>query len=166
MGYDVSIERTGLRCVLDVKGVAAAAADRLKRAGLPMPKTPNSSAAAEGRRVCRVGPEHWLVVAPAGDEEALLGALAPGDPDPDCRVVHASDAYEFFAVTGADAMEIMAVASPLDTRPGAFAADGAGFAEFLGIKALVMREAEGFAVAVERSYGDMVAEYLARVAGR
>ena len=96
-------------------------------------------------------------------ESQLLDSLTPNDPSPDCRIVHVSDAYNIFTVVGKQADEILAIASPLDTRQTKFADDGATYTEFFGIRALVVRQSEGYTIAVERSYADMITAYFDKI---
>ncbi|MGI9388411.1 MAG: sarcosine oxidase subunit gamma, partial [Boseongicola sp.] len=61
-----------------------------------------------------------------------------------------------------DADQIMSIASPLDLHPSVFPENGATFSEVFGLKALILRQPEGFCVAVEQSFGDMIEDYFAR----
>ncbi|MGB2107405.1 MAG: sarcosine oxidase subunit gamma, partial [Candidatus Puniceispirillum sp.] len=68
-----------------------------------------------------------------------------------------------FTVVGEQADDIMAIASPLDTRSVKFADNGATYAEFFGIRGLIVRLSDGYIVAVERSYADMITAYFDKV---
>ena len=63
----------------------------------------------------------------------MLDTLAPHDPAMDCRIVLVSDAYTFFTVTGNQADEILAIASPLDIRLINFPENAATYSELFGI---------------------------------
>ena len=106
--------------------------------GLNLPKDANTASTSNGQHLCWIGINHWILLAPIDQESQLLDRLTPNDPSPDCRIVHVSDAYNIFTVVGKQADEILAIASPLDTRQTRFADGGATYTEFYGIRALVV----------------------------
>ena len=116
MGYQATIKKLGLSSVFDIKGDASAASKRISHLGLVLPPEVNTATKKDGQYLCWVGENHWLLLAPAEKENQLLDTLAPHDPAMDCRIVLVSDAYTFFTVTGNQADEILAIASPLDIR--------------------------------------------------
>lgn len=73
-----------------------------------------------------------------------------------------SDTLTFFDITGPDAGEIMSIACPLDLHHTVFGDLDVTFTEVFGLKALLLRAIGGFEFAVEQSFGDMIADYLAR----
>ena len=73
-----------------------------------------------------------------------------------------SDTLRFFHIDGSDALQIIAIACPLDTHPSVFPENGAGYTEIFGIKGLLVRSGDGFDIAVESSFADMIEDYLAR----
>lgn len=162
MSYDTTVARRPQPALLDLKGPPWVLAPKLAALGLAMPAAPNSASAADGLELYWIGPEHWLLRGPAEAEARLLQALAP---EPAFSAVLVSDAYALFAVTGADAGEIAAVASPLDRHPGAAPPNGVSFTEAFGLKALLIDREDGFELAVERSFADITADYLDRVTG-
>ncbi len=164
MIYDVSINPLPMVALVDLKGSAGDIAPRLRRLGLWEP-APGRAAALGPIQVLRAAREHWLVRAPIEDEERLLSTLLEDAPAADTLVVPVSDAYAFFAISGPHARQVMAIASPLDTDPVVFPADGATFTEAFGQKALILRCAAGFEVAFERSYASMVSDYFSRING-
>jgi sarcosine oxidase gamma subunit len=162
--YDVCIEPLPTMALIDLKGSACDIAPRLQRLGLTEP-APSHALRADTVEVLRVAREHWLLRAPLQDEECLLSALLEHEPAADTLVVPVSDAYAFFAITGPDARQIMAIASPLQADLSYFAENGATFTEAFGQKALVMRRSMGFDVAFERSYASMAAAFFSRING-
>ena len=76
-----------------------------------------------------------------------------------------SDTLTFFRVTGPEAAEVLSIGCPMDLHPDAFAADGARYTEFFGLKAFVARSDDGFDLAVDQSYGVMTRDYLLRALG-
>ena len=163
MSYAVTIRRQDLSALVDMRGEAKEIAALLSGLDLALPDTPNTAAEAGGRTVYWLGPEHWLLRAPIAEEDALLAGLGKDPLPPEVSLVLVSDAYAFFEISGAEAVEVMAVASPLDLHPSVFPAKGSAFTEAFGLKALVIRHGDGFELAVDRSLGDMTEDYLARV---
>ncbi len=164
MIYDVCIDSLPTMALIDIKGNDSDIAPRLLRLGLCAP--PASRWSRSGRlEVMRVGREHWLLRAPLEDEDQLLSTLLEDESAADTLVLPVSDAYVFFGITGPDARQIMSIASPLHADPSAFAEDGATFTEAFGQKALVMRRAQGFDIAFDRSYASMAADYFSRING-
>ena len=163
MGYQATIKRLGLSAIFDIKGDASAASKRISHLGLVLPSEVNTATEKDGQYLCWVGENHWLLLAPAEKENQLLDTLAPHDPAMDCRIVLVSDAYTFFTVTGNQADEILAIASPLDIRLINFPKNAATYSELFGIGGLIMRRQNGYLIAVERSYTDMIAIYFEKV---
>ena len=163
MGYQATIKKLGLSAIFDIKGDASAASKRISHLGLVLPSEVNTATEKDGQYLCWVGENHWLLLAPAEKENQLLDTLAPHDPAMDCRIVLVSDAYTFFTVTGNQADEILAIASPLDIRLINFPKNAATYSELFGIGGLIMRRQNGYLIAVERSYTDMIAIYFKKV---
>ena len=163
MGYQATIKKLGLSTIFDIKGDASAASKRISHLGLVLPSEVNTATEKDGQYLCWVGENHWLLLAPAEKENQLLDTLAPHDPAMDCRIVLVSDAYTFFTVTGNQADEILAIASPLDIRLINFPENAATYSEFFGVRGLIMRRQNGYLIAVERSYTEMIAIYFEKV---
>ena len=160
-GYDVGVERLPLQTLFDLKEPRRALADWCE--DLPsFPRLANTAVSRDGVMLCWVGPERWLLRAELGRESGLLEALRPEEAPPGISVVCVSDTLAFFRVTGADADQVMAIACPLDLHASVFGADAVSWTEAFGQKALVMRCAGGFDLAVEQSFGAMVADYFDR----
>jgi heterotetrameric sarcosine oxidase gamma subunit len=163
MSYQTTIEKQGLSAIFDIKGNISAVSQRISHLGISMPTIANTASSSNGQHLCWIGEEHWIVMAPADHENQLLDSLAPNDSGLDCRIVLVSDFYSIFTVTGKQADDIIAIASPLDIRPTKFADNGATYSELFGIRALIVRRSDGYIIAVERSYGDMITAYFDKV---
>jgi len=162
MGYDVSINRQGVSAIFDIKG-SRDAVSKWVGAGLPaFPATPNTHTQQDARTLMYIGPNHWLLRSVIEDEPALDGLLRPDQAPADISIVRVSDTLTFFSINGPDAGDIMAIASPLDTDQSVFARNAATYSEAFGVKALVLRKSDGFELAVEQSFGNMIADYLSR----
>ena len=163
MGYQATIKKQGLLAIFYIKGYASAVAKRLSKLGFSVPENKNTAAEKNGQHLCWIGETQWLLLAPAEKEAQLLDSLVPHDPSLDCRVVLVSDAYSFFSVRGNQADDILAIASPLDIRRINFPDNAASYTELFGIRGLVLRRQNGYSIAVERSYADMVSVYFDKV---
>lgn len=163
MAYDVTYERLGLSALFDLKGAETAVRKWLRHPPLRFPQQPNTRSHARALELWWLGTDHWLLRAPLEQETQLLAKLAPKDAPKDISVAHVSDTLAFFAVTGSDAEEVMSVACPLDLAT--FDEDAVTYTEVFGLKGIVLRRPNGFELAVERSFGDMIVDHLARVTG-
>ena len=162
MGYDVTIEREGLSAVIDLQGDADAVADWAGAGLPPMPEQPNTANVDNGLSLYWIAPERWLLRADLEREDELLAMSRPHEAPPDISVVQVSDTLQFFSITGPDAGDILSIATPLDHHPSVFPANGATYTEIFNIKGLVVKQPDGFEIAVERSFADLLADYLAR----
>lgn len=162
MSYEVSINRQDISALFDLKGNQ----DALRRwAGDSLPAFPDAAnrlTASDGAELYRVGRNHWILRAEIDREKALSKALKPDTAPADVSIVLISDTLTFFAVTGPDAATIMSIACPLDLHPAAFGETAVTFTELFGLKALLRRLPDGFEFAVDQSFGNMTADYLAR----
>lgn len=163
MTYDASISQLNLMALFDLQG----ARDSLEQwcgPALPdFPDSPLTYASREKQRLMWLGQEHWILSAPLEEEESLTEQLKPSIAPDDISIVRISDTISFFAITGQEADEVMAVATPMDVHPDAFAEHGSAYTEAFGIKALVIRTKDGFHLGVDRSYGSLAADYLTRI---
>ena len=164
MIYHCTLERPGLSALIDLKGEPADILPRLARLSLTDPP-PLCATSAGALRLLRPTPAHWLLRAPLDAEEALLQQLLTPTPPLDTLIVPVSDAYAWFALCGPEARELLAVGCPLDLGPQAFGSDAATFTEVFSLKTLLWRRADGFELAVERSYAPLVADWFARIQG-
>lgn len=164
MIYHCHIERAGLQALIDLKGEPGDVCARLQSLSLEDPP-PRQAASAADLRVCRVAPWHWLLRAPLDQEDSLLERLIDPALPPDTLIVPVSDVYAWFTVHGPEARELLSVGCPLDLDASAFAANGATFTELFSLKALLWRDADGFELAVERSYAPLVTDWFERIQG-
>ncbi|MCG6904285.1 MAG: hypothetical protein LJE68_16555, partial [Rhodobacter sp.] len=162
MTYDVDIQRFGAMALFDLKGKTGALSDWAGNSLPPFPQTPNTASTADGADLLFIGHDHWLLVADLADEPGLDASLRPARAPSDISIVRISDTMCWFEITGRDADQIIALASPLDVHPAVFPENGATFTEAFGLKALILRRKAGLLLAVEQSFGDMIEDYLAR----
>lgn len=161
MAYDVSILRLPLMAIFDLKGKQTAVQEWCGAVLPTFPTRHNSFTQEDGRMLIWVGPDHWQVRAEISIEDALIADLGPDLAPSEVSVVLVSDTLVFFVITGKDADQVMAVASPLDLRE--LSADSAMQTEVFLCKAMIRRINDGYELAVDQSYAAMFAEYLDRV---
>jgi sarcosine oxidase subunit gamma len=162
MGYQVDISRLGAQALFDLKGSRTALQKWAGKALPDFPEMANTACIKGDMILMHVGRDHWLVHAPLGQEASLEAVLKPTAAPCDISVVRVSDTLAFFAITGRDADQVMAVATPLDVHTRSFPDAGATYSEFFGLKGLIVRQSGGYLCAVEQSFGDMIEDYLTR----
>ena len=169
MGYDVRIRRQKQSTVIDLKGSQKGIRKWIDDPSLGFPSQPNTACASGDTELYWIGIEHYLLRAPIGRERDFLVKVAPQSVPAEISAVLVSDMVAFFEIAGADAREVMAIASPLDLHPGVFPINGVSYTEAFGLKGLIIRRAGkkvglAFELAVESSYADMIQDFLDRVA--
>ena len=113
-------------------------------------------------QLCWIGPERWLLRSTIANEERLLEMTRPAEAPLDISIVQVSDTLCFFDLRGPDAGEIVSIACPVDHHPSRFAENGVSYTSLFGLKGILLRSDDGFEIAVESSFADMVEDYLAR----
>lgn len=162
MPYDVHSTRLPIFALFDLKGTPDALT-QWSDALPPMPPEPNTLTRSEdGAELLHIGPGKYLLRADIGQEDALQKTLRPEEAPPEVSITRVSDTLTFFRITGSDAAQVAAIGCPLDLHESNFGGNAVTYSEFFGIKALVLRCEGGFDIAVEQSFGDMIADYLER----
>jgi sarcosine oxidase subunit gamma len=138
-----------------------AAATAGRALGAPLPTTPNTTSAAGDVEVLWMGPDEWLVVAPAG-AGGLLEVLEEAIGAEAATVVDVSAQRTAIDVSGADARDLLLKGCALDLHPRVF---GVGrCAQTLLARAhvvLVPRTDEpAYRVFVRASFAEYLAEWL------
>ena len=165
MAYDVQIQRPQLDAVLDLQGSTKAIENWIKTGLPPFPETPNSASTSGGLSLYWIAPERWLLRSGIENEERMLEMTQADSAPVDISVVLVSDSFRFFKIIGADAGEIVSTACSMDHHLCVFPANGVSYTNIFGIKGLLIRIEEGFEIAIESSFADMTADYLARATG-
>jgi sarcosine oxidase subunit gamma len=129
--------------------------------GAPLPTAPNTTCISGDIEVLWMGPDEWLVVAPAG-ADGLLEALEQAVGAGHATVVDVSDQRTAIDVAGADARELLLKGCALDLHPRSV---GVGrCAQTLLARAhvvLVQRTEEpAYRVFVRASFAEYLAEWL------
>ena len=162
MGYEVQIIRGEIEALVDLQGAPEAIRDWVEPGFPDFPGAPNTASTLNDLLLYWTAPERWLLRAPIALEDQLIAITKPDSAPLEISVVLVSDTHQFFHIDGRDTAEIIAIACPLDTHPLAFPANGAGYTDIFGIKGLLLRSGDGFEIAVESSYADMIEDYLER----
>jgi len=162
MGYDVQIHRLELNAVIDLQGEEKAIKKWLKGKLPPFPETPNTASASDGLELYWIAPERWLLRASIENENQMLEMTQPDSAPVDISIVQVSDTFCFFEIVGTDAGEIISTACPMDHHISVFPDKGVSYTNLFGIKGLLIRVENGFEIAVESSFADMIEDYLIR----
>ena len=136
------------------------AAERLRElAGFPIAMAINRCASANGRIAARLGPDEWLLCAPANTPEFKLD-------DEHHALVDVSHRYVALRVEGPHAAEVLAAGCPLDLHPRGFTA-GSATRTLLGKAEIVLwrlHEAPSYRVECGRSFAPYVLAFLREAA--
>jgi sarcosine oxidase, subunit gamma len=129
--------------------------------GAPLPIAPNTTVVSGDVEVLWMGPDEWLVIAPAG-ADGLLAALEQAAGAGHATVVDVSDQRTAIDVAGVDARDLLLKGCALDLHPRGF---GVGrCAQTLLARAnvvLVPRTDEpAYRVLVRASFAEYLAEWL------
>lgn len=165
MTYDARTTSLDLATLIDLKGNQDDFAGALSALDLEFPRQANRASRSGTRELFWIGPDHWLLRAPLAEEDELVALFREAVKADHASVVLISDTLAGFALTGADARQILAVACPLDTDDATFPDDGVTYTEAFGLKALLVRRDYGFDLFADRSFGPMLEDYFARAIG-
>ncbi len=162
MAYDVNIERPGINAVIDLQGNADAIAKHVGAGLPPFPGQANTATEQDGLSLYWIAVDRWLLRSSLDNEERLLAMTRPDAAPEAISIVQVSDTQQYFSITGPDADDIISMASSIDHHPSAFPQNGVSYTDIFGIKGLLIRIDNGFEVAVEASFADMIEDYLTR----
>jgi len=166
MAYDVTVARTELEALLDLRGPPEPIAECLAELSLAPPALANSALVRGESCVLWLGPRRWLISAPLSREAELQQLTDRAGNSAGISIVVVSDYYVRFDLDGSQVHDVLAQATPLDLRPAVFGQGAASFSEFFGIAALLYcTAATSYRVYVERSYGDFIHARLRRAVG-
>ncbi len=186
MAYDVTITRAPLAAVFDIRATRTVMASAGSSVGAPRPPdTPNTATCRDDVTLMWVAERRFLLHAPLEREAEMARIFAEkavalnaarrdsgrarerGDGINVTSAVVVSDAWTRFDVAGPDASEIIAQATPLDIRVPEFPEGAATFTDVFSLTGLLYNASglDGFALWVDRSYGDYVEAWLNTAAG-
>jgi sarcosine oxidase, subunit gamma len=151
------------RIVLRAPEPARAAAERAF--GTPVPITACSAAVQGERAALWLGPDEWLLVAPAAAAAEVLAGLESALSGLACSIVDVSHRQIGLEVAGGQAEVLLAAGCPLDLHPGAFPV-GMCTRTMLGKTEIVLwrTRPDTFRVEVWRSFAAYLSAFLAEAA--
>ncbi|MDJ0685237.1 MAG: sarcosine oxidase subunit gamma family protein [Alphaproteobacteria bacterium] len=88
--------------------------------GVAPPTAPNTSVFADGRTICWIGPNEWLIHTEENAQTDLKDALQTALDGIHAAVVDVSDTYTVIQVGGPRARDVLAKGCPLDLHPRTF----------------------------------------------
>ena len=162
MTYRVELLRQPIFAVIDLKGAEPDLKNWIDSPNVVFPSRPNSRTHFDRVELFRIGEEHWLMRAELDQEDRLMVLTRLVRAPVHISIVLVSDTLTFFRISGSDADQIVKIASPLDIHPTVFPCDSSSYTQVFGIKGLVIRNKDGFEIAVESSYADMIDDFLRR----
>jgi sarcosine oxidase subunit gamma len=128
---------------------------------LALPTGPNTATTAGERRVLWLGPDEWLVVAPAGERGTLAGELRAALDGVPAAVVDVSGQRTVIELSGPSAREVLMKGCSIDLHPRAFGAGRcAQTALALAPVVLLPVRADAFWIFVRASFAEYLADWL------
>lgn len=162
MKYDVTAIQLEPSTIIDLKADTKDLLDWLPDDYLPLPDKPNTAASSEHGELYWVGPDHWLLRSREPEQPELVPLLNMDCVPDSISAVVISDSLTFFSLTGPQADQIISIICPLDLDPRVFPHNAVTYSEAFGLKALLIRRTDGFELAVDYSYQDMMRDVLTR----
>lgn len=162
MKYDVNARQLELSTIIDLKADAATLLDWLPHAFVSLPDKPNTSTSNVHCELYWIGPDHWLLRSGIDKENELIEQLGLFTVPENISAIVLSDALSFFSLIGPQADQVISILCPLDIHPRVFPENAVSYSEVFGLKTLVIRRANGFELAIDRSFSDMMADILTR----
>ena len=163
MAYDIRISPPQRHALFDLRGTPQALAKRLQGIVPDLPARPCSLVRQGAVALMWLAPSRWWLMAPQEVEADLETTLMQASGGHDAAITLISDTQAFFSLSGRDAGIAMSIACPLDLHPTAFAADSVAMTDAFGVRALVLREGDGWVLGVEPSYAGYVEAQLRQV---
>ena len=165
MAYEVNIRANISHALFDLKGEKQALMNWLPEIADSFPRRANSFSVLGRKMLYWIGPAHWILRGPLSEEADLHEMLRTEAAPVNISLVLVSDALRFFEISGPDTLQLVAIASPLDTHPTVFPVNSATYTEAFGLKALISHTDSGYEIAVDRSFATMTEDYLMRAVG-
>jgi sarcosine oxidase, subunit gamma len=138
------------------------AAEAAARAmGMPLPTAPNTTRVSGDIEALWMGPDEWLVVAPAG-REGLRDALEQALAGSDATVVDVSAQRTTIEVAGADARDVLLKGCALDLHPHVFGVGRCAQTLLARTQVLLAPRTDepAYRVFVRASFAEYLAEWL------
>ena len=165
----ISLSERPFRAMLNLRGDPADAgflSAVRTAAAVELPVEPNTTRRAGSLTALWLGPDEWLLTAPAGEERVLVPAIRAALGDRHAAVIDLTESRTVIAVSGAPARDLLAKGCTLDLHPRAFkvgACAQSGLARAGALLHLV-DETPTFEITILRSFADYMWVWLADAA--
>lgn len=146
---------------LVLRGDAAVAAAAGAAFGMAIPARPLAAAQAGPRAALWLGPDEWLLLAPAAELAGIVRSLETALAQLPHSLVDVSHRQVGLLLAGRLAARVLSSGCPLDLSPRAFPVGMAARTLFHKAEIVLWRQAEGFHLEVWRSFAPYVAGHLA-----
>ena len=132
--------------------------------GVPLSLAANTTNEADDRQIFWLGPDEWLLHLPMQQLEQTMIALEQALANFHCAVCDVSDYFSVLELGGPQIQEIIASASPFDTRQAQFGFGQCAQTRFGHASILLWprKEGSGFGLQVRWSYAQYVYDYLSQ----
>lgn len=181
MRYQVAINRVPMRAIVDLKTPVAQLSSVLTVLGFngSAPDVENTYTNNGESTLCWIGPEHWWLLAPLENEGEIVSQIKDVAAS-DSSAVLLSDSMAFFSVTGEDAPELLAIASPLNIEPDPMldlngnstshspesVQNRVSWTDCFGLKTLVLYHGnDHYELGIDASFAPMFADCLGKAVG-
>ncbi len=134
----------------------------LKVLGCEPPTAANTVVDSGDYRIYWLGPDEWLVVTPAGQQEELQNALLKALDGVFSSVVDNSSGLTMIHISGANAADLLATDCPLDLHPRQFKHGQCAQTRLAraGMTLSPLVDDSGFEVIIRRSFADYLLLWL------
>jgi sarcosine oxidase subunit gamma len=132
--------------------------------GLVLPPAANTVTSSAELHIFWLGPNEWLIHLPLETVEEKSKALREALDHQHAAITEVSDYFSVLELSGPQSREIVASASPFDTRPQHFKAGECAQTRFGHASILLwpLAESLGFGLQVRWSYAQYVYDYLSQ----
>lgn len=134
----------------------------LKVLGAEAPTEANTVIDAGERRVYWLGPDEWLIVTPAGQQQKLATELRAALDSVFSSVVDNSSGLTMIHVTGENAAALLATDCPFDLHPREFKRGQCAQTRIAktGMTISPLADGRGFEIIIRRSFADYLLRWL------
>ena len=134
----------------------------LKALGVEAPTEPNTVIDAGDKRVYWLGPDEWLIVTPAGQQQEIADQLRATLDGVFSSVVDNSSGLTMIRISGENAAALLATDCPLDLHPREFKPGQCAQTRIAkaGMTIAPLADGNGFEVIIRRSFADYLLRWL------
>jgi sarcosine oxidase subunit gamma len=130
------------------------------RVPLPLPARPNTFVAGPSADVLWLGPDEWLMVAPAGTGHELLAELDEALAGEHRSVVDVSASRSVLDLTGPSALELLSRGCGLDLHPRSWGPADCAQTLLARVAVILQQRDAATRIFVRPSFGDYLVDWL------